>query len=90
MVEEIYKRYGASPLGIASGEGDRVVVVDDVITTAGSTLNAIHAVEEIGCRVVGVICIVDREEGGAAALEGYSFHPLFKVSELLGESAAGV
>ena len=69
--------------------GDRVIVVDDVITTAGSTLDAIRAVEELGCRVVGVVCIVDREEGGAKALADYPFHPLFSVGELLDESEAG-
>jgi orotate phosphoribosyltransferase len=59
------------------------VVVDDVVTTAGSTLQAIRAIEEIGCRVVAVLCLVDREEGGLEALSGYRFCPLFRVSELL-------
>ena len=63
--------------------GQPVVVVDDVITTAGSTLQAIRAVEEIGCRVAAVVCVIDREEGGAEALAGYRFFPLFRVSELL-------
>jgi orotate phosphoribosyltransferase len=63
--------------------GDRVIIVDDVVTTAGSTLQAIRAVEEMQCRVVAVVCLVDREEGGAEALRGYRFHPLFRVSELL-------
>ncbi|MFA5928456.1 MAG: orotate phosphoribosyltransferase [Candidatus Margulisiibacteriota bacterium] len=64
-------------------DGARVVIVDDVITTAGSTLKAIEAVEKIGCKVVMVISLVDREEGGAEALAKYDFWPIFKKSDLL-------
>jgi orotate phosphoribosyltransferase len=60
-----------------------VVIVDDVITTAGSTLKAIAAVEKLGCKVLKVFCLVDREEGGAEALAGYDFIPIFRKSELL-------
>lgn len=63
--------------------GDRVVIVDDVITTAGSTLQAIKAVEDLGCEVVAVVCVIDRQEGGAEALARYRFHPLFTIAELL-------
>jgi orotate phosphoribosyltransferase len=45
-------------------EGDRVVVVDDVITTGGSTIKAIEAARTEGLEVVKVIALVDREEGG--------------------------
>ena len=60
-----------------------VVIVDDVITTASSTLQAIAAVEKIGCKVVKVICLVDRQEGGAEALCEYNFDPIFTKEELL-------
>lgn len=70
--------------------GDRVVVVDDVITTAGSTLQAIRAVEEIGCKVVAVVCLIDRQEGGAEALAGYRFLPMFTIGELLENRSAPV
>jgi orotate phosphoribosyltransferase len=46
-------------------EGDRVVVVEDVITTGGSARRAIEAVRSAGGTVVGVLAVVDREEGGA-------------------------
>ena len=49
--------------------GDAVVVVEDVITSGGSALQAIAAVEEAGGRVLGVLAVVDREQGGRAALE---------------------
>ena len=63
--------------------GSKVVIVDDVITTAGSTLKAIAAVEKIGCKVVKVISLVDREEGGVEALAGYDFESIFKKNDLI-------
>jgi orotate phosphoribosyltransferase len=50
--------------------GDRVAVVEDVITTGGSALRAIDAVRNAGGDVVGVLAVVDREEGGREAIEG--------------------
>lgn len=49
--------------------GDRVAVIEDVITTGGSAIRAIEAVRASGGIVVGVLALVDREEGGRAALE---------------------
>ena len=50
-------------------EGDRVVVVEDVVTTGGSALRAAAAIREAGGTPLGVLAIVDREEGGREALE---------------------
>jgi orotate phosphoribosyltransferase len=68
--------------------GDRVVVVEDVITTGGSALKAIEAVEAEGGQVIAVLSLVDREEGGRAAIEarGYPVHALVGVGELLAAS----
>lgn len=69
--------------------GARVVVVEDVITTGQSARDAITAVEAEGGRVLGVLAVVDREEGGRAALEaaGYPVEALVRASELgLGRS----
>jgi orotate phosphoribosyltransferase len=65
--------------------GDRVIVVEDVITTGGSALKAIQAVEAEGGTVLAVFALIDREEGGREAVEraGYPVHTLFPVSELL-------
>jgi orotate phosphoribosyltransferase len=49
--------------------GDEVVVVEDVITTGGSAEKAIAAVVSAGGIVLGVLAVVDREEGGREALE---------------------
>jgi orotate phosphoribosyltransferase len=65
--------------------GSRVVVVDDVVTTAGSTLRAIEAVEGAGHRVVAVICLVDREEGGTEKLARWPYYPVFRRSEIFHE-----
>jgi orotate phosphoribosyltransferase len=51
-------------------KGGRVVIVDDVCTTGGSTIQAIEAAREFGFEIVGVMCLVEREEaGGRAAVE---------------------
>ena len=49
--------------------GERVVVLDDVITTGGSTIQAIERVREAGLEVDSVIAFIDREEGGREAIE---------------------
>lgn len=49
--------------------GDRVVVVEDVITTGGSALKAVQAIRAGGGDVLGVLALVDRQEGGREALE---------------------
>lgn len=50
--------------------GDRVAIIEDVITTGGSALKAIEAVRAAGGQIRGVVALVDREEGGREALEG--------------------
>jgi len=59
-------------------EGSKVAIVDDVITTGGSIDKAIEAVEQAGCKVVKVIVLVDRKEGGSDKLRqrGYDFRAI--------------
>ena len=49
--------------------GDSVVVVEDVITSGGSARRAVSAIEAAGGKVLGVVAVVDREEGGKGTLE---------------------
>ncbi len=65
--------------------GDRVVIVEDVITTGGSALKAAAAVITAGGRILGVLALVDREEGGREAIEaaGYSVQSLVRASDVL-------
>ncbi len=48
-------------------KGARVVIVDDVCTTGSSTVQAIEAARESGFEIVGVMCLVEREEAGGRA-----------------------
>lgn len=63
--------------------GDRVVIVEDVVTTGGSSLTAIERAEEFGLIVTKVIAIIDRMEGGAGAFaqRGYSFSSLLTIAD---------
>lgn len=69
--------------------GDRVVVVEDVITTGGSALKAVEAVRAAGGTVVGVLAVVDREEGGREAIEaaGLEVATLARAAELTSRMA---
>jgi len=64
--------------------GATVVVVEDVITTGRSAGDAIAVVEAAGGRVLGVLAVVDREEGGREALErtGQTVTALVTATEL--------
>ncbi len=68
----------------------KCLVVEDSMTTGGSALRAIDAVREHGAEVIGVLTVVDRQEGGAEALEptGLPLVALFTGSELLEAAAA--
>jgi orotate phosphoribosyltransferase len=69
-------------------DGDRVAVVEDVITTGASALRAVDAVRAAGGDVLGVLALVDREEGGREALEakGLSVTSLVTASDILAVS----
>lgn len=58
--------------------GQQVIVVDDVITTGGSTLKAIDAIEAEGGKVVAALVLVDRQEGGREAIESRGI-PVFSM-----------
>jgi orotate phosphoribosyltransferase len=64
---------------------DRVVVIEDVITTGGSALKAIEVIRAAGATVLGVLAVVDREEGGREAIEATGLHvaSIARVSEIL-------
>ena len=65
--------------------GDRVVVIEDTITTGGSARKAVEAVRAAGGTVLGVLALVDREEGGREALEadGLAVVSLTSASEIV-------
>lgn len=53
---------------------DRVVITEDVITTGSSALRAVDAVEKAGGTIVGILALVDREEGGRETIEARGYH----------------
>ena len=65
-------------------KGRRVVILEDVTTTGGSSLKAIEAVRAEGATVVKVLTVVDRQEGAAEAFQaaGVPFAALITASEL--------
>jgi len=64
--------------------GDRCVIVEDVVTSGGSSLQAIQCVESLGMSVTGILAVVDRQEGAAEAFaaRGYPFRALLTVGDL--------
>jgi orotate phosphoribosyltransferase len=79
------KEHGTGGLLVGDVEpGDRAVVVEDVITTGGSVLKAVAAAREFGLKVVKVLILVDRQEGGkeAVAREVPEVETVFTISEL--------
>lgn len=68
-VRKILKEHGAGGLVVGDVKpGDRVAILEDVVTTGGSTLKAIAAARDFGLQVVKVLILVDRQEGGREAV----------------------
>ncbi|MCK5913009.1 MAG: orotate phosphoribosyltransferase [Desulfuromusa sp.] len=65
--------------------GSRVVIVEDVTTTGGSSMKAVERAKEEGLEVIGIITLVDREEGAREAIEGAGqvLRTVFTKSELV-------
>lgn len=86
IVRKATKQHGTQSLiEGALSEGDRVVIIEDVTTTGGSSLKAIEAVEAAGGKVTKVLVIVDRQQGATENLKkkGYRLESIFTVEELL-------
>ena len=71
-------------------EGARVVILDDVCTTGGSTINALEAAREAGMIIAAVVCIVERQEANGrpaveAAAAGAPFLALFTANDVRAE-----
>ncbi len=65
--------------------GERCLIVEDVVTSGGSTLQAIEAVRDGGHEIVGVLSVLDRLAGGAARIEeaaGAPYHPCATIDDV--------
>lgn len=85
IVRKGSKGYGTSR--VVEGElhpGERLLVVEDVISTAAEALKASRALVQVGANVRGILAVIDREQGGAEniAAAGFSLEALFRLSEL--------
>jgi orotate phosphoribosyltransferase len=88
IVRKAAKDYGTSNRieGVYE-EGERVCLVEDVVTSGGALLEAVEALREADLRIGTAICVVDREEGGADALarHGVRLRPIFRAADVLAE-----
>src|SRR2546429_1809819 len=85
LVRKEAKEYGTTrALEGVLEPGDRVTVIEDVLTTGGAALDAVEKVRAAGGEVIAVIGVLDREEGAAEAFARAQvpFRPLFRRSDL--------
>jgi orotate phosphoribosyltransferase len=86
IVRKAKKGYGTSRrLEGVYEHGECVCLVEDVVTSGGALLDAVEALRTAGLTVRAAVCVVDREEGGAAALarQGVRLRPVFRASDVL-------
>jgi orotate phosphoribosyltransferase len=86
IVRKEAKEYGTgNRLEGVYTEGDRVCLVEDIVTSGGAAVAAVEALREAGLECRHAVCVVDREEGGADALAraGVRLQPLFRAKDLL-------
>jgi len=80
------KEYGTKKL--VEGEfkkGERIVMIDDMITTGGSKFETVKPLNDLGLNIKDIVVLVDREQGGKEQLEakGYKLHSVFTISQWL-------
>ena len=95
QVKGFFVRKEAKPHGLARRiegppleRGDRCLVVEDVVTTGGSTLRAMEALREEGHELCGVVAVLDRLAGGADAIQavaGVPYHALTTIDDVYPE-----
>jgi orotate phosphoribosyltransferase len=91
IVRDEAKEYGtANRIEGVYEQGERVCLVEDVVTAGGALLDAVAAVREAGLEVGTAVCVVDREEGGADALarRGVRLRRLFRAADIVGKTPA--
>jgi len=85
FIRNAKKDYGTAKMHEGEvGEGDRVVILEDVATTGGQVIEAAGTIEQLGAKVELILATIDRLEGAREAIEnaGYPFQSLFTVADL--------
>lgn len=62
--------------------GEKVALIEDVVTTGSQVLRAAATLEEAGAEVSGIVAVLDRRSEGSASLGGYSFEALLRLDDL--------
>jgi orotate phosphoribosyltransferase len=64
--------------------GDKVTVIEDVVTTGGDSLRSIQVLQEAGMDVIHLVVVLDRGEGGEENIRnaGIPYSPLFRIADL--------
>lgn len=92
FVRKKAKEYGTKKLAEGVNvKGRKVLIVEDVVTSGGAVIKSIEELEKYGAHITGVICVIDREAGGAENLLNLKvpLKSLFTMTELKKLSAAG-
>ncbi len=84
VVRKEPKEHGLKELiaGPLLGDGDRCLIVDDVVTTGSSTIKAIKAIQQEGHEICGVLAILDRLAGGADAIRAAAEAPFVALTTI--------
>jgi orotate phosphoribosyltransferase len=91
IVRKAAKDYGtANRIEGVCEPGDRVCVVEDVVTSGGALLESVDALREAGLIVDTAVCVVDRQEGGVDALARHAvrLRPVFHASDIVAKTPA--
>lgn len=84
IVRKSAKEYGTGNRieGRPLSDGERVALIEDVVTTGTQVLRAAVALEEVGAEVAGIVAVLDRRDEYAAVLGGYPFEAVLRIEDL--------
>jgi orotate phosphoribosyltransferase len=84
IVRKGVKEYGTSNRieGPSLQAGEKVVLIEDVVTTGTQVLQAAATLEEAGAEVLGILAVLDRRDEDSASLGGYAFGTLLRLEDL--------
>ena len=65
-------------------QGERITVIEDVVTTGGDSLRSVHVLRDAGLDVIHLVVVLDRGEGGEDNIReaGIAYSPLFRITDL--------